>query len=438
MKHNIQQFRLRSSQSVAHRYRQALVGAAYLALFASSLPAANTWYVNSAAGPCIFGETGLPFCPYLTVSRAVIGISTQVSPVQPGDTVVIATGIYPEPIVLGKPLRIQAEGGPVTIGPRSLWPLDVVAQGVDDNGLPLNPKWGSQVNSGALPDPEACKNNNYPPSNSACTHQPTDYDLGNSASALTCYLAGHGGHVNWFGCTYRGTVVWDGHSCPACDDDYQMNLQPENSAGLTINNAGVIECEFDSDETIDKFQLANLPWWQTFKGAVDADGCAGCEDLVPGFGDQGPYPHGHYATQMMGGTNGVFAIVSGLMGLDCGHSCQSELHPVYALAMNVQPSIADDLWVFFVRNWGDEGFCSSDQHYLGLPNDTYTFRLPWKPGATSVSVTSQAFYPYHNQNPPPVVTSVAGQGVFVTFKLDPPRQDGSMWDGELHLQWHGL
>jgi hypothetical protein len=139
---------------------------------------------------------------------------------------------------------------------------------------------------------------------------------------------------------------------------------------------------------------------------------------------------------MMGGTNGVFAIVTGLMGLDCGHSCQSELHPVYALAMNVQPSIADDLWVFFVRNWGDEGFCSSDQHYLGLPNDTYTFRLPWKPGATSVSVTSQSFYPYHNQNPPPVVTSVPGQGVFVTFKLDPPRQDGSMWDGELHLQWH--
>ena len=117
-----------------------------------------------------------------------------------------------------------------------------------------------------------------------------------------------------------------------------MNLQPENGGGLTVNNhTGVIECEFDSDETIDNFQLAGLPWWQAFKAAVDADGCVGCFDLI-GFSDQGPFPNGHFATQMMGGTNGVFAIVTGLMGLDCGHSCQSELHPVYALAMNVQPS----------------------------------------------------------------------------------------------------
>jgi hypothetical protein len=32
----------------------------------------------------------------------------------------------------------------------------------------------------------------------------------------------------------------------------------------------------------------------------------------------------------------------------------------------------------FVRNSGNEGFCSQDNHYLDLQDGSYTFRLPWK------------------------------------------------------------
>jgi hypothetical protein len=138
---------------------------------------------------------------------------------------------------------------------------------------------------------------------------------------------------------------------------------------------------------------------------------------------------------MLNAGHGAFAIVTGLVGLDCEHDCGSELHPVWALAMNVQPSADDDLWVFFVRNWGNEGFCGTDHHFVDFPNNRYTFRLPWKSGKKSVDFTPQ-FHAYHIQGPQPSIMPVPGQGVFVTFTLDAPREDGSMWDGELHLQWH--
>jgi hypothetical protein len=33
------------------------------------------------------------------------------------------------------------------------------------------------------------------------------------------------------------------------------------------------------------------------------------------------------------------------------------------------------------------------------------------------------------------VSIVPREGVYVTFTLDPPRDQGSMWDGELILSW---
>src|SRR5207237_6322061 len=128
------------------------------------------------------------------------------------------------------------------------------------------------------------------------------------------------------------------------------------------------QCEFDSDETIDHF---NTPWWNLFHVAVDTG-----DNSIP----QSMLNHG----------NGAYTIMTGLMGLDCGHSsCGSELHPVWALAMNVEPRSEDDVWVFFVRNWGNEGFCGHNQHFLELPNNTYTVRLPWKAGAVSVTCIDQ-------------------------------------------------
>jgi hypothetical protein len=304
-------------------------------------------------------------------------------------------------------MEIRAEGGAVTIRPPSLAPFDLVADAVDDNGLPLNPKWGGQLISGSPPDPRQCPDSD--PGRFPCTNQFTYRNSGPFC----------GPHINWFGATYTtvygapgGLLDWDQHSCPVIDDDdYSINLRRPDQAGYSAARDN-IHIEFDSGETIDRF---DSPWWRDFKAAVDRDPC----------GETGP------TARLF--LQGSFAIVTGLMDFDVEHDVHVELHPVWALAIN-NSRYYDD-WAFFVRNWGNEGFCGRNQEFIYFPNNQYTFRLPWKPGATSVEVISQTWHRYHTQNPDPVVRSVPGQGVFVMFTLDPPRDQGSMWDGELHLRW---
>ena len=60
------------------------------------------------------------------------------------------------------------------------------------------------------------------------------------------------------------------------------------------------------------------------------------------------------------------------------------MHPVHAMAIRVQDNPSDEVWAIFVRNWGNEGFCSDGQHFL--PLTSFTFGLPWRAGASSVSV----------------------------------------------------
>src|SRR5262249_40245419 len=251
--------------------------------------------------------------PFRKVGEGLRGVS-------PGGSLFIRGGFYGEPIVLNKRMVIGAYAGTVTIGPPSLAPFDLVGDAVDDNGLSLNPKWGAQrIDPSALPNPQLCPRRD--PGSYPCTNQFTHQDSG---------WFGCGPHINWFGATYEGKVYWQDHSS---DDDYNIKLTREDRAGYTTAHADHILCEFDSDETIDHF---STPWWSRFHRAVDE-------------GDA-------RARQMM---DGSFAIVTGLAGLDCEHGCWSELHPVWALAMNVQPSLEDDLWAIFVRNWGNEGFCGT-------------------------------------------------------------------------------
>jgi len=440
---------LKIKQSMDIRRQQAGVWAALVVLLASSLApaqtssvsqqsrqpsptkeAANTGGASAAAPSTGFVDTTIS-CFFRTGNRDCVefqGPFGKVSegarlnykdgdaqPVSPGGTLFIRGGTYIEPILLNKKMEIRANDGTARIiGLLSLREFDLVADTVDDNGLPLNPKWGAQRNNpGALPDPLHCPSGRsgleHDPGSSSCTNQFT-YLNGGRFSAC-------GPHVNWFGATYEGIVFWDSHDSE--DDDYNLCFRTRNNAGYTTAHDRPrcdfdhIKCEFDAAETIDHF---NTPWWSMFKTAVDES-----DDR---------------ARQMI---NGRFAIMTGLVSLDCHHDCWSELHPVWALAMNVQPSINDDLWAFFVHNWGNGGNCifDLDQEFIDFPNNTYTFRLPWKDGATDVTFTSQTWHPYQTQNPPPSVRKVPGVGVFVTFTLDAPRDDGSMWDGELHLKWSG-
>jgi hypothetical protein len=189
--------------------------------------------------------------------------------------------------------------------------------------------------------------------------------------------------------------------------------------------------EFNSDQTINYFHAW---YWDMLHGAEDSDGGKGGQR-------HGPWPR----------TQPLFdkkdAIVMGLFGLDCAHACGSELHPVYAMALHVQDSIEDDVWAVFVRNWGDEGYCSSGQEEVhpGQPF-TFAFRLR-RPGASAVTVISAAasdpagqhatvFYSDHGGPGAgwsgPVL--VPGEGAVITFTLPPPVQRERI-NGMLHLKW---
>lgn len=92
----------------------------------------------------------------------------------------------------------------------------------------------------------------------------------------------------------------------------------------------------------------------------------------------------------------------------------------------------------FARTWGDEGYCSDDEHNLS-GNDLKVI-IPWLPGASAVAVLPDTqFYPFSNSDSnasvsSPQITIATGQGVLLDFtRPDSGTQLGV--EGEVHLQW---
>lgn len=294
--------------------------------------------------------------------------------------------------------------------------MDLVWADTDDNLIPLNPKWGLQVTANQLPTAPTfpLRDSQVDLGDPPVTTQAPSPDTPTGFNAAVCYFGATGtlhGHLNWGPATYVGPISWSDHSSPGADDDYNMSLIPPGAAGLVTQNHGILHLEFDSDETIDHF---GTPWWNAFHDAVDNDDAQ--------------------AHQMV---NSVFAIVTGLFGIDVEHNPHSELHPVWALAMRVKDEPNDETWAIFLRNWGDEGYCSSLTHRLYLVENRFTFRLPWRPNATSVTVNDGATKWTTNDPQQVIGPSIAtdvGHSVLVTFAFPPP-EAGALLDGELHLQW---
>ncbi|MDQ2855816.1 MAG: hypothetical protein M3R68_05770 [Acidobacteriota bacterium] len=309
--------------------------------------------------------------------------------------------------------------------------FDLLWDTEDSNGIPLNAKWSWQVYAGKVPNPAQCPDG---PFSSLCMTGPdrVTFDTADICNAAEIFgrgnaLYGVAGHANWSPATYVGRLTWEAHSHPcdtwsglsslSCDDDYNFNLYTPNNAGLTTARDS-IECEFDSDETIDHF---DTPWWNSFHNAVDnsVDDLQINESFFKERGELGRY-----------------AIVTGLLGLEMIHGGSPELHPIWAMAIRVKDDDpADEVWAIFIRRWGNEGFCSADQHYLqALPDNTYTFLLPWRPGASDVrfgaATTLKANYPF-------TVTpqAIPNQGLLVSFPA--PLAGENRINGELHLQWPG-
>jgi len=301
-------------------------------------------------------------------------------------------------------------------------PLSLYWNDTDDNGSPINPKWGWQVeHSYGTPDyypvphelvPTAATPFGpmplYTPEGLAtATDWPVGFDDGGWRHAWC------GPHVNWMPATYVGLIKFSDH---ATDDDYCYWLFPEEGAGATFrtdDNIGGIMVEHDSDETIDHFCTT---WWDLFHQRVD---------------------QGEGTTRMI---NDDLAIVTGLVGLDCQHDCQSELHPVWLMAIRVKQQGQDETWAMFARNWGNEGWCGVNQHYIWFPEDGGMYRaemlLP-RPGATSVQVVDEETEFKTSPHAPadgPYVTLEKGSGARVTWWLPHPDERG--WsEGTLKLRW---
>ena len=313
----------------------------------------------------------------------------------------------------------SATGAPAFAGSSSVdqapLPFDLVGAATDQNGLPVNPIWTwQQTNPAGLADPAICGGKAW---KEPCTSQtPTIND------SWRCTGIGPlGGHANWMPATFTGTVFWNSHSSPATDDDYNIDLYRSDNAGLTagseraraLNGAPVLHMEFDSDETIDHF---GSPWWDTFHNAVD-DGDASARAML----------------------DGRLAIAIGLFGLDYAHSGGAELHPVYGLAVQTNPSKDDDTWAIFARNWGTQGYCGDGNEHLNATQ--MTFLVPRINAADAQVVSRHIYFGPNDMSAAdksavsgPTVSVVPGVGALVTFTLPGPRS-GARINGILHLKW---
>ena len=296
-------------------------------------------------------------------------------------------------------------------------PFDIVADQGDANGLPFNPVWKSQKIAQTLPDPG--HNGSNKPYLPPLTSQSPKID----ETAAKCPYSPSwrpgpfGGHADWTAATYTGRIFWSDHSSD--DDDYNFNLSTPDRAGSTTANPTSVQLEFDSDETIDHFHSL---WWKNFHSAVDDSN--------------------HRASSMVYNKE---AIVIGLLGLDCAHTCGSEIHPVFVLAIHIKEDPSDDVWAIFVRNWGDEGYCS---HYdwqwsqplitLSLPmSNASAVEVVWdnqcdrKHGGTG---NGTCFLTNTDAGGGPYVDLVPNIGANVSFTLPAPDKHGRI-NGELHLKW---
>lgn len=283
-------------------------------------------------------------------------------------------------------------------------PLDLVSSEYDDNGFPKNPKWGYQAmySNDSLPGLAKLgisKNyKNWFTGKNPCTHDSLYIDPHKPPG---CGM----GHVNWFTVTYECDIFWKDH---AFDDDYNFKLTRSDKALFTASSNWVY-AEFDSDETVDLWKKKKKDWWDYFHAAVDSD------DASAGIL-----------------FNGKSAIVTGLFGLDCSHAGESELHPVYIMAIHLKEDETDDTWAFFVRNWGNEGWCGTSQHYL--QTQTLKLRLP-RAGAKNLSYNDKTRIHSSIKDYSFSTEIIPDTGAVLTFRLPPPEEHGWI-EGELHIDWN--
>jgi hypothetical protein len=392
--------------------------------------------------------------PYRTVSQALAAAA-------PGNIIVIRTGSYTfqdGPLVFNKSATVRGDNGPVIVGTPSTWldaqtgrpspnpaPYDLVTRAFDpDNGLPLNPFLGSQTwPSHQLADPALCGAFPWLP---PCTTQKIWID--NNVDKCRLSEGPLKGHANWGFALYEGRIHWENHSYYLQDDDYSFALWRPDLAGMTKVDVekgfpqGYLHSEFNSDQTINHFHTW---YWDLLHQSVDED--TGGKGGVLGSWRDIKIPIPPY-TKTRPIFDGKEAIIVGLYGMDCAHDCGAELHPVLAFAIHLNENdvLNDDTWAIFVRNWGDEGYCSSGQEEMN-PGSAFHFSFRFKkPGATQVEIISAEPSDPKGQHGTVFLSNkgesesswslvlIPNEGAVVSFNLPPPSERGRI-NGMLHLKW---
>lgn len=358
----------------------------------------------------------------------------------------------------------------------------------DVNDFLLNPQWGWQVShpaGAAAPtkqnfpdsfDDKRCLNECFRDCVGTKEQQAAELQTTSRDGPDGCFMCNLAqrrrnripGHINWFTATYTGTVCF--HNCSYPDMDYTFSLVPKGLAGLTRWNAPskpdndevpkAFHIEFDSRETVNRFKS---PIWSEF-GSY-ASPCVAKDVGVPGKNNSCNFD----AAQKM--IEQKRAVVIGLFGLDSVHDVYSELHPVYAMAVEINPDPNDNTWIVFARNTGGEGACSICDHPLECPRaggqPAPVSALSGCPQASSIvtklsllipppegvtGVPEVALMPktqfYRNTSACPEVSYYVhpeqkytedNQGVLLTFNLDTCGENADcipLVEGEVHLRWN--
>ncbi|HLJ26802.1 MAG TPA: hypothetical protein VKY85_08840 [Candidatus Angelobacter sp.] len=302
-------------------------------------------------------------------------------------------------------LEITVLSGVQSSGP--LWsphskPFDLVwdmATGEDENGLPMNPQWdfaiknwqpkvdlahwNPAVGQGEQPHfiplcgrafpskPVGQYEIDFGTLGQICTSMSVDFDLRPSGGGL-CGGDPFPGHMNFGIATFQGPVTWDAYSGPwPNDNDWSFAMVPRNGAGLAGANDGpepaaALHLEFDAMEV----PLPLFPFWKDL--------------LSPPI----PLPEPNSSIgQVFGGPDwsGLEGVAIGVIGLDGVHGANTELHPLYAIAVRLeqtqqQPGTVQEKWAFLLRNYGDEGTCS--ENTWRWDGTDFFIPLEWPDGAT--------------------------------------------------------
>jgi hypothetical protein len=325
------------------------------------------------------------------------------------------------------PGESKQEAALIAAGRTGSGPYDIRWDSYDKNGLPVDIHW---VNDPSPSAPALC--NGFPRSSGGfstgtppCVELPStlsgDYARTFPHTAVCSFLQDNSkwrGHINWQPrVSYsQGNLRWNSFAEWPEDRDYTLEFTPISGGGLLRDNHGALHIEFSAAETIDHFPS---PWWSNFRNLVRRR-------------SRNPSPANIL--------NHQFAVVSGVFGVDTQHGFVAEVHPVFALAIDVSPNRNDasEHWVFFVRNWGNEGYCSDSIHGIRLRDNRFALRIPWRDSAVAAKLSIDHSNLYRSGGAEYLGYDVVqNDGFYLTFRLPDPPEKGARprVSGEFVVAW---